>query len=375
MKLAKNGEAGQIFVWALILLAIGPLLVVPMLRLSSSSQGYNQITEIYTLNTYAADAGAEYGKYQIYNNPAEILASGLDEDIVVNNIDVHVTADYVPGSAAYEIHSTAGGVESSVTLEVSIVIDVGLFGNVVAVDGDLVVDNCNFVATEEGEADIHTNGDIEIKGNSYVDGDVNASGTIDVLPDSTVTGDINEGVEAIEFPTIIAQIQEDKAKAGGTYTGDYTLDGGTNQLGPLYIDGKLDVSGDGVLELTGTVYVTGDVDINHTEITGFGDIATEGNFALNNYSINVDTPEILPLLMSVNQNMSINHDDYGGNPGTFAIMYAPNGTIDLNNVELTGSIAAKLVVIVSAFINYPAEMRGRADLPGAGLDTVTYLFE
>ena len=371
MKLAKKGEAGQILVWALILLAMGPLLVVPMLRLSFSSQRYNQITEIFTLNAYAADAGIEYGKYQIYDDPAEILASGLDEYLVINNIDVHVTVDYMPGTAAYEIISTAATVQRSVTVESSIVIDVGLFGNVVACDGDLVVDNCDFVATEEGEADIYTHGNMEIKGGSYVDGDAKASGTIDVI-NSTVTGEIIEGAEVLEFPPINAQIHEDRAKLGGTHNGDLTYDsGGPHDLGPLYVDGKLDINSVDIV-LHGTIYVTGDVSINSCEITGFGDILAEGNMDMNNYSLNVDIPEILPLFMSVYMSVIMNNDLAGG---TQAIVYAPNDEIVLDNMELTGSVAAQLVTCKNSIIIYPAEMRGRADLPGAGLDTVTYLFE
>jgi len=373
MKLTKKGEAGQVLILALILLALGPLLVLPMLRLSDSSQRYNQVTEIYTLNTYAADSGVEYGKYQIYNNPAEILASGLDEYLVINNIDVHVTAEYMTGTAAYEVISHAARAESSVTLKCSIVIDVGLFGNVVACDGDLVIDNCDFVSSEEGEADIYTHGNIEIK-YSYVDGDAKASGVV-TLDNSTVTGDIIEGAEVVEFPPILAEIHEDKAKDGGTYNGDLTYDsGGPYDLGPLYVDGKLDINNVDIV-LHGTIYVTGDVTITNCEITGFGDILAEGKLDMNNYSLNVDIPEILPLFMSVYDSVVMNNDLAGG---TYAILYAPdenNGVINLDNVELTGSVAARLVTCVNSIINYPAEMRGRADLPGAGLDTVTYLFE
>ncbi len=118
-----------------------------------------------------------------------------------------------------------------------------------------------------------------------------------------------------------------------------------------------------------------DVNIDHTNITGFGDIITEGSFAMNQYSLNTDNPEYLPLFMAVNYGMSINHDDYGSNPGTQAILYAPNGTIDMNHVELTGSVAAQLVVVTQSRMNYPAELRGPADLPGAGLDIVTYTFK
>ena len=378
MKLARNREAGQVLIIVLLLLALGPLLVVPMLRFSYSSQRYNQVTDIITLNTYAADSGVEYAKYQILNNPGTIIVSSLQENLVIDGVSVNVTAGYNYSAAVYEITSTATKAERSLTVDCQIVIDVGLFGHVVAVDGNLIVDRCPIISSDnESDADLYTNGDVEIKGDSYVDGDVSASGSITVLDTSTVTGDIYPGVEEIEFPAIKAQDLKDKAKEGGTYNGDYTLDGGIHQLGPLYINGKLDIKNDVELELTGVVYVNGDISIVDTKITGFGDIVCDGtNFDIYNYSMDPDDLLILPVLMSVNSDISIKNDDYGGEGATTsAIVYAPKGLIDMDNVDLEGCAAGETVNLVLSTIIYPAQLRGRADLPGAGLDILTYQFK
>ncbi|MDZ4245991.1 MAG: hypothetical protein U1D67_02610, partial [Dehalococcoidia bacterium] len=69
----------------------------------------------------------------------------------------------------------------------------------------------------------------------------------------------------------------------------------------------------------------------------------------------------------------LNNDRIG--VGTMAIIYAANGYISLNNVDIKGSVAATLISLNNDTIAYPAELRGRADLPGAGLDTVTYTFK
>ena len=373
MKLAKNGEAGQVLIWALILLAMGPLLVVPMLRLSSSSQGYNQMTEIYTLNAYAADSGIEYAKYQIYSNPAEIVAFGLDEYLVINNIDVHVTAEYMLGTAAYKIISTAGTVESSVAIECTIVIDVGLFGNVVACNGDLTLDHCVFENPEfPGESDVYTSGNVHLI-QSTIDGDVNVSGTYTDDGHSLVTGNITQGAEVLEFPSIDAEIHEEKAKAGGNSTGINWNNQGIKNLGPIYVEGDLIVSRTDLI-LEGTVYVTGTVSIDRAGLTGFGDILAEGNLLMERYSLDIGDSEILPLLMSVNGDITLDRDTEGWGE-TYAIVYAPGGTINLNLIDLYGSVAALFVNLNQSEIFYPAELRGRADLPGAGLDTVTYIFQ
>ena len=371
MKLPKNKESGQILVWALILLAIGPLLIVPMLQLSSNIQKYNQMTEIYTLNTYAADSGIEYAKYQIYNNPSDIQETPLNENLVINGIDVYVTAEYNFGAAAYDITSTAEKAGRSLTIDCTIVIDVGLFGNVVACDGDLTITQCDFVSDLQGEADIYTNGDIDLF-QSTVDGDVKASGVVR-NHSSTVTGEIIEGAEALEFPPIDAELHEEKAKLGGTSGSISWNKQSTKNLGPLYIQGDLNVMKTDIV-LHGTVYVTGNVYIDQSNISGFGDILCEGGvgFNMDHYSYTIGDSPILPLIMAINGGVDLTHDE---GDGTYGILYAPQGLINLDHVEVTGSVAAPAVNLVQARINYPAEMRGRADLPGAGLDIVTYLFE
>ncbi|MFC2071418.1 hypothetical protein ACFLUU_01685 [Chloroflexota bacterium] len=375
MKLARKYESGQLLVLVLILLAIGPLLICPMLRLGYSAHKYHQVVEINTLNAYAADSGIEYCRYAIYNYPAEIQQSPLNENLVINGIDVHVTAEWNYAAAAYMISSTATKAERSCSIECMIVIDVGLFGNVIACDGDLEITNCDFVnEAYPFDSDVYTNGDIDIT-NSYIDGDVKASGTITWDEPTVITGDVVEGTVVLEFPTIDPQIHEDRAKEGGTYTGTYRT--GDETLGPLYIDGNLEFGGGGGgddVVLAGTVYVTGDVSMNNAEITGFGDLVAEGDVTFTNYTWTVENPVTLPLIMVVGSGKTI---DLGNDQalGTMAILYAPDGEIHLANVDVKGSVAAPLVELYAATIEYPAELRGRADLPGAGLDTVTYTFE
>jgi len=389
MKLARKNESGQIFVLVLILLAIGPLLILPMLHLSYSAQRFHQIVEIITLNDNAADSGVEWGKYQVYNYPMEIIDAsppGLEWNLVINGIDVHVHVEYDRDMAAYVITSTASRAQRSSTIECVIVIDVGLFGNVAAVDGDLDIQYCEFVNEDfPGESDIYTNGNISIIGSaadpSLVDGDATASGNVTVGDHSEVTGTIEEGAEAIEFPPIDAEVHEDKAKADDDIRiGDVTLGTGTHYLGPTYIYGNLSIvghptKGNAKVTLEGTVYVTGTVTIDLAELYGFGDIVTEGDISITRTLFDLDIVDYLPLLFSVYGDIYISGD--GGNTFIQEIMYAPapDAQLSLIRVDAYGSVAAKYILLDHSTLKYPAELRGRADLPGAGLDTVTYQFK
>lgn len=386
MKLAKKNESGQIFVLVLILLAIGTLLVVPMLHLGYSTQKSHQIVEINTLNAYAADSGVEYAKHQIYNFPSDVQAYGLDEYLVINGIDVHVTAEYDYGSAAYIIVSTASRAARSSTVECTIVIDVGLFGKVAACDGDLDIQYCVFDSTEEeGGADMYVNGNVSIIGSaadpSLIDGDVTASGNVTIGEHSTVTGTIREQANVMEFPPIDTEVHKDKAEAGGTYNGNYSLGKGTHSLGPLYINGNLSIvghpTGNAKVTLQGTVYVTGTVTIDRAEFYGFGDILAEGDISVIRTIFDLDVEEVgyLPLLISVNGDIYLSGE--GGSTLIQAIIYAPAADSQLSVIRLDvfGSVAARYILLDHSSIVYPAELRGRADLPGAGLDTVTYQFK
>ncbi len=361
------------FPMVLILLTVGISLILSTLYISYSTHKFHRVVETNTLNAYAADSGIEYCRYAIYNYPAEIQQSPLDEHLVINGINVHVTAEWVYAMGGYMINSTASKAQRTCTIECMIVIDVGLFGNVVACDGNLDITNCQFINSEyPGESDIYTHGDINIT-NSYIDGDVRASGTVTWDTPTVITGEIIEGAVVLVFPTIDPQIHEDKAKEGGIYVGDYNTS--DEVLGPLYIDGNLVFGGGDDVVLAGTVYVTGDVNMGNANVTGFGDIVAEGDISFTNYTYTVENPVTLPLLMTVGIDKSIILGNDQTGIGTMAILYAPEGVIDLGNVDVKGSVAAPLVKLNNATIEYPAELRGRADLPGAGLDTVTYIFK
>lgn len=373
MKLAKKGQSGQALIMALILLALGGLVITPLLMQTATNLKYHNMIQQETLRAYSADAGVEYGLCEVFNNPEEYQSAPLDYSYDINNTTVNVTAQYVPSMAAYKIVSTATSPDNrSTTIETYVIIEIGLFGNAFACDGNLEVIGCNLTSDSPGGCDVYANGNVKLL-NSDVDGDVFASGTI-TLDNSDVSGEITPGAEVLDFPAIDPQPHEDAAKEENDIRNqDVTYDSGTHEIGPFYIDGghSLNINNCEVT-LEGTLYVTGDVDINNATISGFGDIVAEGDISINNHTFNVDNPDTLPLIMTIGVGAKIDINNDIGDPGTEAVVYAPDGEIALTNVDVYGSVAADMIVVTNAEIHYPASLKGRPDLPGAGLETISY---
>ncbi len=371
MKLAKKGQSGQALVMALILLALGGLLVVPGLNLAMTNLKYHDMIQGETLRAYSADSGVEYALYTVYSEPESIPFQWSE---VINGTTVNVNVEYMQTVGAYRIVSTATSPDNrSTTIETYVIIEIGLYGNAFACDGDLTINHSNLTSTELGACDVYANGNVKLS-DATIDGDVTASGTITLIGASDISGDLFPGAEVLTFPVIDSQPHEDAAKKGGIQSENLiwtNLDQQT--LGPLYIDGKVDIKHTDII-LEGTVYVTGDVSIAHSNISGFGDIVAEGDITISDYSLNSDIPNVLPLLMSVNKSINIhdNIDPYGEG-GTTAVLYAPSGQIYMGKVHLVGSVAADSIVTEQdSYISYPASLKGRPDLPGAGLATISY---
>ena len=114
MNLLKNGQSGQALVMALVLLALGGLLVVPILDLAGTSLNYHQVIEKDTLETYSADSGVEYALCKLGNDPEGYQANLLQDSFTINSRNVDVSAQYL-GDDIYKITSTATTDSSSST--------------------------------------------------------------------------------------------------------------------------------------------------------------------------------------------------------------------------------------------------------------------
>ncbi|MBA7557337.1 hypothetical protein ES705_50085 [subsurface metagenome] len=59
-----------------------------------------------------------------------------------------------------------------------------------------------------------------------------------------------------------------------------------------------------------------------------------------------------------------------------AVVYAPNGTVDVSGgVSLFGAVGGWEVIVSNATIIYAQELQGRDDLPGGLLYTISYSYD
>jgi len=369
-------------VLALILLALGSLLVVPLLTLTGTSLNYHQLIERKTLESYSADSGVEYVLTKLYNRPGAYTSENLTASFTINDRTVNVTAHY-EGSGIYKVTSIATSPNGRSTKIVCYVnLSAGAFAYVVAAKDSMTIENATVNATNPGEANIHSNGNIAlIGGGVLVDGDASAVGTITGV---TITGMVMPGSSEVAFPGDYSELYKAMAKEVGTRVGDVTLTGG-NSTNPIafpsasypyaYIQGNLTILPDSYVRLTSTVYVTGIIEVKpRSVLDGNENILAEQRIRIDAGGFLSDR---IPVVIS-----NATGDDAiyctggtGENVVINAVVYAPNGKVTLTGkARLYGAVGGNTVVINNATITYAAQLQGRQDLPGGELHTIAYSF-
>jgi len=237
MNLLKNGQSGQAMVMALILLTLGSLLVVPILNLAGTSLNYHQVIERNTLETYSADSGVEYALCELGNDPEGYQTTPFQHSFTINSRNVDVSAQYL-GDDIYKITSTATtDSSSSTTIESYIHISPypAFFNNAIT-----------------------SKGDVTIRPGGEVYGDVQYEGTLDNK--GTIHGDAYQApVE--NWPTVAELSQFYWVEAPILNESSIDISIGTVEtpypIGPARTSGDLTLTGSGVAELNGTLYVQG----------------------------------------------------------------------------------------------------------------------
>lgn len=187
----------------------------------------------------------------------------------------------------------------------------------------------------------------------------------------------------------VASWKED-ATAGGTISGDYTLDGKAVSLGPVHITGNLRVENKSILTVTGTIWVSGNITLdNNVDVRlapsygGYsGVIVADGRVSIINNSDFQGSGTQGSYILMVTTSSCPNGPScdaapallVGNNAGT-VILVAQNGTLHLsNNAGAKEAIGSKLKLDNGAFVTYES---GLADVnfssgPGGSFNVDTW---
>jgi len=246
-----NDQAGYALIWVSMLLIVSSLILVPLLLLMSTGIISSNTREESTHRFYAADAGIELGIWHLQKGET------LVEDFVLNGSTVDVTISGPLAGNAYKITSTAidNDAGKATTIE-----------SYASYEQYDLFDNA-----------ITSRGDVDLQPGSTV------VGTIQYDPDEgTLLGDVGEA-QVVEdatagWPTNQALLEcywadvEEWVDYHGPYPSneiDIKDLEEPREIGPLYRDGDLKIYSSEnqeelEAELTGTLYVTGDLTIGQT---------------------------------------------------------------------------------------------------------------
>lgn len=344
-----RGERGQALIIVMILLLMGGLIIAPLLGYMGTGLIVGRVHEERMDELYAADSGVEDAIWQIINKAAQLPQSTDDDPWVysiadVNGKGVSVSIEYID-EKTYKITSTATTEDSnsSTTIEsyvkrVASILDYA----VVALSGDITISGNTDIDSypEPNQANIYANGDIELEGKAAaVHGDATATGSI-FDKHNGITGVKTEGLDPpLEFSKIDTSIYENEANNGELIEGDLVIKT-SRTLGPARITGNLTLTSSAVLTLGGTVWVDGEITTDGSiSIEGAGPLVAVGNIQVSGRG--VLAPEKMPVIISTEGNITT-----AGNRTIAAVLYAPNGTIDVSGgAGVFGAMTGKEVII------------------------------
>jgi len=342
-KLPRN-QRGVVLIIVLILLAVGGLIIAPMLSHMSTGLKAGQTYEKKTEEYYAADAGVEDALWQITREqripefPSEEGDQWPYSIGDINGKTVDITITYVDedddGNDVYKINSVASADGSDTAIESYVT-----FGGGFA----FLLDNA---ITSPGGVDLQPGVDVE--------------GTIMCGNHEDYEGDPNYEVVPYEgsWPTkdLLSEVYIDDVDTGSPTTGDINLNGNDMHIGPRYHQGDLKIvnsknNTNPTITIDDTVYITGRLEIKNTKPFTLDlncqTIFVESNATNPNGAIDISDNDCIitgsGCIITVGDvyfkpNMSSDEDD-------FVLIMSINGEVNFQpNGDYYGSVAGELVV-------------------------------
>jgi hypothetical protein len=255
MKAATTGQDGNVLVIVLVLLAVGSLILAPLLGLMGTGVLAGQVYEDKTEELYAADAGVEDAIWRIETDLFDSYPYEYAEPLVINDKSVNITVfrrDLDPTcreELRYRIISTATSEDGSGTT-----VDTHL--SVSYLDLSAFLDNA-----------IVSNSTITIQPGNVVNGDVWLPDRDDLTNKGSIDGTVKDTNNmTVTWPTYEQFSSWYLALAGGDGATDPgpCIDVKYDQtIGPCYREGSLEVDNTGdeaTLVLEGIAYIAGDLE-------------------------------------------------------------------------------------------------------------------
>jgi len=347
MKRLIRDEKGAAMVLALILLVVGGLIIAPLMGFMSTGLIAGEVYERRMDELYAADAGVEDAIWRIQQGgvpvcPGDPYWSYTIPD-VVNGKSIEVSIEYV-GEGTYKITSIAATDDGGGTAAIS---GTQIEAYITSVSNNYsgILDN---VITSQLEIDTKN---------------------ADVNPPSGEHGPAPYYEGPWPTPEDLAQFYWPDVEDATHYYSDTTIDleGIDKSLGPLYVDGTLEIENsinpEATLTLTGTLYITSDTLISPTK-----DLILD----LNGHTIFAESSSVKPpkealyiggkctiigpgVIIAVGDIHFEPKGDVGGNEEPVFILSVSGTTTLLPEGDFYGAIAGSVMVDLQpgTSLNYP----------------------
>jgi len=273
VKGAIRDQKGQTLILALILLAIGGLIIGPLLSYMSTGITVGGVYERKADELYAADAGVEDAIWKIQNSVPDFYPYAYSEPLIVNNKSVEVIIfreDIDPTcneTFIYQILSTAVTDDGGDTAAILSSTTIDVYLSVSYLDLSALLDNAIVSQdTIDIQPGTEINGDIWLPDEDDLEEPPHWSlnGTVKDADDMSITWPTAEQLSGY-YGDDVEHLEEE------AYPDGYVMNipGGTSEgdpyiIGPLLADGDLTIKGDGWIRLEGTIYVKGDLNFNPT---------------------------------------------------------------------------------------------------------------
>ncbi|MDD4923683.1 MAG: hypothetical protein PHF74_02450 [Dehalococcoidales bacterium] len=361
-----KGERGLALIYALLALALGAVITVPLLSLMNTGLVAAQVNEDKTLELYAADAGIDDAIWKL-NNCRLVMDAGMQFNYYYIDPETGLEIDYfgyLPPSDPYiplevvQIYYDINDI-NGYQVKVEILYLNALSGGTYRVtstayetdisDGTKVETIiASFVNLRAFQSALVSSGSIDFKKDTFViGGDILCGGDIDDGDMETYLH-LSEGAEVFEnvpkaimdtyFPSPEELAEkaleyENEAKEGDIYETGQNLYSTGSPYGSMYIDGNLTVGNNQEVEINGTVYVTGSISFgNNAYLSGNCKLVAEGDITFQNWQSTGE--DSMFMIFSIGGSIDLGQDFNGR-----ALIYAPTGDVTFKNwANVLGSV-------------------------------------